>query len=258
MNFIVNKKMNEGYLESYLTSIMAPNTDAYTGFKVYSDLSNVETAGSGEYPFLMFVPAGFLTVIETLNTANFNGTLNLGGSVNFTLLMNTLYSKNALERNSALDYLVAQGVLNEADITSTKALTSNFKNFNIAELDLSYVDTTIAGNEALNDVLEYTYANPIELQKYYDMASNTNSEKMYLVILPLVNKVYGNTTGTYGNYVSTHSYKNGETTVEQTSFMAIELGDINDATADIKYDHVDKIDYIDSFRLRFRLPKVLN
>ena len=258
MNFIVNKKMNEDYLESYLTSIMAPNTDAYTGFKIYSDLTNSEGIVDGNYPFLMFVPESFLTIIDKINAANFNGTLNLGGSVNFTVLMNTIYSKDAIQRNSALDYLVAQGVLTTSDISTTKTLVSDFKNFNIADLNMSYVDTTIPGNESLTDVIEYSYANPVELTKHYDSASNVNGEQLYLVVLPLINKVYGNTSGTFGDYVSSHTYKNGDTNVEQTSYLAIALGDINDATADIKYDHVDKIDYIDSFRFRFRLPKILN
>ena len=257
MNFIVNKTMNEGYLESYLTSIMAPDTGAYTGFKIYSDLTSGTTVVDGDYPFIMFAPESFLTVVATLNEKQYNGTLDLAGA-DFTALMNTLYSKNATERNSALDYLVTNNILVEADIAGIKSLMTDFKNFNISDLNLSYVDTTIPGNEALNDVIEYSYANPVELNTHYDSVNNTASEALYLVILPLVNKNYGLTDGTFGDYVATQSYQSGSATALQSSYMAIALGDINDATADIKYDHVDKIDYIDSFRLRFRLPKVLS
>ena len=93
---------------------------------------------------------------------------------------------------------------------------------------------------------------------HYDQTINTNNEALYLVILPLVNKTYGNTDGSIGDYVATQTFQNGDSVVLQSSYIAVALGDINDVTADIKYDHVDKIDYIDSFRLRFRLPKVLN
>ena len=260
MNLIVNKKMNEGYLESYLTSIMAPNPDTYLGFTVYTDLANTENMSTnGDYPFLLFVPESYLALINKLNELNFNENLNLGGTVKFTVLMNTLYSKNTLERNSAIDYLVAQSIVTEDEVAGAKSLTTDFKNFDIAQLDMSYVDTTIPGNELLTDVIEYSYDTPVELGTYYDQTNNTNSEALYLVVLPLVNKVYGGTSGTFGDYVATHIYKNtNENSVEQTTYLAIALGDINDTTADIKYDHVDKIDYIDSFRFRFRLPKVLN
>jgi len=259
MNFAVNKIMNENYLESYLTSIMAPNDNAYVGFQVYTELNSDQTINSnGEYPFLLFTPAGFLNVIDKLNLEKFNGTLSLGSGVSFTILMNTLYSKNSAQRNSALDYLVTQTVLTEAEVISAKALTSDFLNFDIAKLNMGYVDITIPGNEALTDVIEYSYADPIELNNNYDNSNNAGGDKIYLTIFPLINKNYGNTDGTIGDYVSTHTYQNDLITVEQSSYLAVEMGDINDADADVKYDHVDKIDFIDSFRLRFRLPKILS
>lgn len=259
MNILVNKYANEHYLEKYLTSIMTTQTAVFTGFQVYTDLNNNQTINSnGEYPFILFTPASYLDIIDTLNTAKFNGTLDLGTGVNFTVLMNTIYSKNSAQRNSALNYLVAQGIITEAQAAPAKNLTSDFLNFDITKLVMSYVDTTIPGNETLTDVIQYTYSTPVELNNNYDVANNTTADKLYLTILPLINKTYGNTDGTKGNYVSVHTYQNGLVTVEQTSYVAIELGDINDATADVKYDHIDKIDFIDSFRLRFRLPKVLS
>lgn len=259
MNFVVNKIMNENYLESYLTSIMSPNDNAYVGFQVYTDLNTDQTVNAnGEYPFILFTPAGFLNVIDKLNAAKFAGTLSLGLGVNFTILMNTLYSKNSAQRNSALDYLVGQSILTAEEVVTAKTLTSDFLNFDIAKLNMGYVDTTIPGNETLTDVIEYSYPDPIELNNNYDIVNNPSLDKIYLTILPLINKNYGNTDGTVGDYVSTHTYQNDLITVEQSSYIAIEMGDINDANADIKYDHVDKIDFIDSFRLRFRLPKILS
>ena len=259
MNLVVNKKMNEDYLESYLTSIMNPNNENYTNFNVYISLSTNETINnSGAYPFIIFAPEGYLEIIDKLNLMKFNDTLSLGGSVDFTILMNTLYSSFSEQRNSALDYLVAQGILSESEITTAKVLTSSFKDFNISNLTMHYVDTTISGNETLVDVIEYLYTEPIELRNYYDISNNTIGDKIYMTILPLVNKIYGNTDGSAGDYVATHTFQNGESVVQQTSYIGIELGDINDANADIKYDHIDRIDFIDSFRLRFRLPKILS
>lgn len=257
MNVIVNKKLNESYLEKYLTSIMSPQTEAYTGFKVYTDLSTDLSIGNGEYSFMLFVSESYLTLIDTLNTKQFNGTLNLNGA-DFTLVINSLYDNRSAVRNSVIDYLVTNGVVTEAEVAGAKTLATSFKNFDINILNMHYVDTTIPGNEALTDVIEYSYDTPVELSIHYDVANNTNGEALYLIILPLINKNFGGTDGTYGDYVSTQKFQNVDTTALQSTYIAVAIGDINDATADVKYDHVDKIDYIDSFRLRFRLPKVLN
>lgn len=256
MNIVVNKTMNENYLENYLTTIMHPTVEYYENFLAYTDIANGKF-DKVEYPFILMAPQSYLSMIEKLNSLEYAGALDLGG-LDFTLVMNTLYAKDQEVRNSMIDYLVAQGIFTEDEVQGAKTLTSDFLNFNVAEMTHDYVDTTIEGNEDLKDVIEYNYVKPIELGNKYDVANNPNGEELFLVILPLINKTFGSTDGTYGDYVSTQKFKNGESTSLQSSYIAIALGDINDEDADIKYDHLDKIDYIDSFKFRFRLPKIFS
>jgi len=120
-----------------------------------------------------------------------------------------------------------------------------------------YPDTS--NNPDLEGVVEYVYNTPLELTRYYDSKNNPNNEDLYLVILPVANINYtGITEGDYGNFVSAQYFtKLDGTKVLQSSYIAINIGDITDEDADIQYDHVDKIDYIDSIKFRFRLPNTL-
>jgi hypothetical protein len=255
MNIVVNKKFNEGYLEKYLKEIMMPTAEAFSEFKSYADKNGM--VGEGDYSFIMFAPESYLKLLEVLNKKEFNGELKLD-PLSFTGIINSLYDKRAEIRNMIVDYLVESGNITDNDginIDNIKNLTASFKDFDISKLVYTKVTPDDPDYQTLKDVIIYEYNKPVELEQYYRAENNIGGEDLYLVILPLINREYGNVSdGSFGNYISTQVYS-GKL---QSTYIAINIGDINDDNADIKYDHVDKIDFIDSFKLKFRLPKVLS
>jgi hypothetical protein len=255
MKIVVNKKFNEGYLEKYLKEIMLPTSDAFSNFKSYSDVKG--TIGDGDYSFIMFVPESYLKLLDVLNKKEYAGKLNLA-PLTFTGVINSLYDKKAEVRNAVIDFLVESGNIVDDDginIDNVKNLTASFKDFDVSKLTYVKVDPNDPDYQTLKDVIIYQYDRPVELEQYYRVENNANGENLYLVILPLINRNYGNIEDkSFGDYVSTQNFS-GKL---QSTYIAINIGDINDDNADIKYDHVDKIDFIDSFKLKFRLPKVLS
>ena len=256
MNIVLNKTTNETYLDKYLTGLV--NNNSGNTVLGYTNISNAVT-GTLNYETFLLVPSSLLDIIERLNQAEYQGTLILPNNISFEILMNTLYSKDEAPRNEAIDYLLNSNLISVEEANMVKTITTSFKNFDKTKMITRYVDVTLEGNEALTDVIEFVYNQPVELTKYYDQVNNTKGDKLAIAILPLINKNFGlSPLGIAGqNYTSCHTFKKGETTVLQTSFIAIEMGDINDVNAEIRYDHIDNIEFIDSFRLRFRLPKAL-
>ena len=154
--------------------------------------------------------------------------------------------------------MVSKGIVTEDEVATAKTLTTDFKDFDYAKFTKQYPDTT--ENPELEGVVEYIYDTPLELSKYYSAENNPNNEDLYLVILPVANINYAGLPldAEYGNFVATQYFTKADgSKVLQSSYIAINIGDITDDDADIQYDHVDKIDYIDSIKFRFRLPNTL-
>lgn len=259
MKILVNKTFNTKCFAEYLNTTMKPNSKVFTAgeFKIYADAVVGTTAVNGTFTQVLFAPKSYLDVIDALNLASYNNTLNLGAGYSFDLVMNTLYSGDKSSRDKMVDYLTTQGLITSTQSTQIKNLVSTLGGFVPANIVFEYT--------ALEDVYSYSYATPVELTVPYNQTNNvgvSGKEKLYLVVPTLVNIAYGNVTavaGSTGSYSPLHTFFNPvlNTTVKQSSYIATELGDITLPESDIKYDHMDRIDYIDSFRLRFKLPRVI-
>ena len=259
MKILVNKTFNTKCFAEYLNTTLKPNSKVFTAgeFKIYTDAVAGTTTSNGTFTQVLFVPKSYLDVIDALNLASYNNTLSLGVGYSFDLVINTLYSGDKASRDKMVDYLVSKGLVTSTQSTQIKNIVSTLGGFVPANIVYEYT--------ALEDVYSYSYATPVELTVPYNQTNNvgvSGKEKLYLVVPTLVNITYGTVTavaGSTGSYSPLHTFFNPvlNTTVKQSSYVATELGDITLPESDIKYDHMDRIDYIDSFRLRFKLPRVI-
>ena len=253
MKLIVNKKMINDYLEGYLNALMNPVEDVFAdGLKGFTDDQlSVEKI---DYPFILFAPESYLNIINKLNQMAYNG--EFPSDLDFVYVIHALYAKQNDIRDNMINNLVNKGILTNDEIINT-TLVTDFRDFDYSKFEKQYPDTT--ENPDLEGV-EYIYDTPLELSRYYSAENNSNNEDLYLVILPVTNINYAGlpTDANYGNFVAVQNFtKSDGTKVLQSSYIAINIGDITDEDADIQYDHVDKIDYIDSIKFRFRLPNTL-
>jgi len=257
MKVLVNKTFNTEILAEYLNNIMQPKEKMFEvgQFKVYSDITSGTSTQNGNYAYTLFAPQSYLDIIDVLNQKSYDGTLDLGDDVELDVLINSLYSADRTIRNNAITFIEGKGYITAEQSTAAKTLTSTLNSYNPLNLVKEYSE--------IEDVYKYSFNTPIELETPYDVTNNTNNDKMYLVFLSLCDVTFGNVKdvlGAGGKYSSLQQFYNPERdiNVEQASYIATEMGDINSDDADIKYDHMDKIEYIDSFRLRFKLPRVIN
>ena len=90
-------------------------------------------------------------------------------------------------------------------------------------------------------------------------------EKLYLLFVARGQDTFGFSPATvssvnekYGYFVKnwdegTQTYKTG------LSYIAVDMGDIQaDAVATIKYDHIDKIEYLDNYIIQMFIPNKFN
>jgi len=261
MKVLVNKTFNTEYFSEYLNTTLKPNSKVFSSgeFKIYDNATTGTTVVDGVFPQVLFAPQSYLDIIDALNTASYNNTLDLAG-LSFDLVINTLYATDRTSRNYMIDYLLGLGLCSATQASQAKNLVSVLGSFDPANILVEY--------NSVDDVYSYSFNTPVELLQPYDVSNNVGesglSEKLYLVMLTQISTAYGdvlNVNGGTGSYSPVHKFYNPvlDTTVLQSSYIATELGDINDTESnpDLKYDHMDKIDYIDSFRMRFKLPRVI-
>jgi hypothetical protein len=96
--------------------------------------------------------------------------------------------------------------------------------------------------EEVNDYYYLHFEKPLKLRNRWDNnINNPNNENIYLTYIDVYNKYYFPDTNEY-RLATTYSYK---------------LTDMQ-GDGDIRLDHIDKIDYIDSLILPLKAPKEIN
>lgn len=193
----------------------------------------------------------------------------------FPMFFNTLYSKETSARYNLLQRLVNCGMITESERDIMHELY-----FPMDEYSMNSISTNVE-----NDVYTMNSNDVMKLQKPYRAESNTWNEQMYLVFVNYNTENYNDSRDSsrggmwrqtfydgngnpyyhhhavhdagggrlYKPYTSFYSKENNRDIV-QTVYMAFSLG-LEGSNRDIKFDHLDKIDYIDNFELRFMLPK---
>ena len=225
-----------------------------TTVKVYTDAMNGITTTTVAPQRILFVTESFLTLINKINSAFWNGTFDVttdGDKVK--ILVNTILNGTESQRNSALSKLVSMGILLEADTTMTRSLASRIPTFDPALVVKSF-DTD-------GKFYKYSYNIPLGLEKKYDIVRNTQGERLYLFFpskahsqfgaSPVVGETFGYFTKYWNELFQVQS--NG------MSYAAVDLGDIMSPDEEsIKYDHLDAIEYFDNIIIQVKIPNKYN
>ena len=257
MKITLNRTFNEDYMIKYLDSMVMPVQDP-SKFSTWLNIGASNTAVTNNYAHVVFAPKSLLDVIDTVNAKLEDGSINTDNfvigdslSVNIQNTMRTLFSKSKVARDSAVDTLESLGCVTTLQSTQIKNNMSALIDYNYNNLTKSY--------DSVEGVYSYVYSVPSELEVPYSVTNNVgitgSKESVYLVINPCINGYFNSIS------VNSNNLKNdiGFGDLLQFPYIATELGDIKEiGEGDIKYDQMDTIEFIDSFRFRFRLPKTLS
>ena len=225
-----------------------------TTVKVYTDAMNGVNTTTVVPQRLLFVSESFMTIINKINSAFWNGTFDItldGDKVK--ILVNTVLNGTESQRNSALSKLVSMGLISEADTTMTRSLASRIPTF-----DPTLVVKTF---DADGKFYKYSYNIPLGLEKKYDVTRNTQGERLYLFFpskvhsqfgaSPVVGETFGYFTKYWNELFQVQSYG--------MSYAAVDLGDIMSPEEEsIKYDHLDAIEYFDNIIIQVKIPNKYN
>lgn len=253
MQYVINNSFNNNCLVKYLDMCMKPTAAQMAATAVYSNLP--QTTVTKIVPSLvLLVNDNYLKVINELNQKLYQGIVTLDAGISVPTLMNTLSCSDRDIRNKAIDYLVSKGIisLTTAEISDAKRFVYSLIGFNHTNFTKLY--------DPIDNAYVFSYNTPVELSSKYLASDNTNKVPLYLAFFPMLPIEFTNipTENGVSMFNCNKYYKpSNDTYVLQSTYIATRLSDIN-GDGDIKFDYLDVIEYLDDFRLRFRLPAVFN
>lgn len=253
MQFILNNSFNNTSLSKYLDMCMKPQASQMGQVSIYTNLPTTTTIKAVP-SFVLFTNENYLKVINELNQKLYAGTVTLDAGITIPTLINTLSCSDATIRGKAIDYLVTKGIctLTTTEVLDAKRFTSTLIGFNYVNLSRVY--------DTVENAYVYSYTTPVELSSKYLSSDNTNNVALYLAFFPMFTYEFSGipTENATTIFNCSKYYKpTTDSTVLQSTYIATKLSDIT-GDGDVKYDHLDVIEYLDDFRLRFRLPAIFS
>lgn len=245
--------MDLRFNDKFLANMYLPVDNVFTPVKQDESLVGYQDALTGEETtltreYILFVPESFITIMNKLSQKIWDES-NLGNDVtHYKKLITTLVCGNITQRDKAISKIVNDGLITELEVIGTRALTSGINGFD--------PDFIVKRPNLETGDMDYEYNNTIELRKPYDVVNNAGNENIYLFFpVRFSQNIGGKTIGVEVTSWTT-DFKSTETTVaEDISYIAVELGDLMSTNdPDLRFDHTDKIDYIDNFKIAMNIP----
>ena len=254
MNLLFNKNLLENASRIFDVYLRPTHRTSETSVIVYSDAMNSTNTTTVAPQGVLFVSAGFLTIMDKISAALWNETVSIATMGNtMKLLVNTILHGTETQRNSALDKLVSMGIIASGDTTSTRAIASRIPTFDGSLMTRSY---DIDGN-----FYKYTYNIPLGLEKKYSDVRNTSHEKLFLFFGARGHANFGYAPATGENFGHVTRYWNETLSKESLAipYLAVNLGDIANSDEDaIEYDHLDEIEYFDNMIMQIAVSNLYN
>ena len=265
-----NKSFLDNIIKIFDAYFIPTHRKTEANVKVFTEAnaSIVETQTTNtNSKYCHFVTESTLTAFNKISNT-YDG-LSAANKNTVKILVNTILNGNLFQRNSAFDKLVQMNILLAGDISKAKALMATLINYNPDIPFRSFVSEVEAGSSDIN-FFRYQYTVPLQLERKYLQENNIpdetgKREKLYLLFVARGQDSFGFSPATvssvnekYGYFVknwdeSTQTYKTG------LSYIAVDMGDIQaDADATIKYDHIDKIEYLDNYIIQMFIPNKFN
>jgi len=265
-NYFQWKGANRGY--KYLVTNFDGNGDITTNF-VYINgflVNNNNTKYYGNFQMKVFVAsAEALDTLDDLNNAAFNSTTDMLSSeyqqfihdsyngngtkdAKWSELFDSLLWDSEMKLYSEATYGISEGETFHGFQEFIRKNIPNKENAVWQEIMLDY-DNFELNNNIIENKLNVKYKKPIKLKEHIDMAefkANGNTD-LYLVF------PYKNSDGR--GFTTTYNKETGFSPA-QFSYLALKITDM-DGDGDIKFDHTDKIDYIDSVEFTLNTPNII-
>jgi hypothetical protein len=210
-------------------------------------------------PTLFYVVTqSYIDLIDKINTLLYNKQIPLtvdGEDQASHRFLNLMGAFNLVERRKAFLFLLTEGLITQEEYDATALNNVATEQYKWESFSMNY--------EEINDYYIIKHKTPLKLETRWETErNNVNGEQLYLMIdIP---STTNNNNWNYDNYdIGTRTnavrfYRaDNDQYIYQYSYMAYTLGDLS-TNADIQFDHVDKIDYLDSIEVAIKLPRVYN
>lgn len=200
----------------------------------------------------------YVDLLDKINTLLYNKQIPLTHiSVDdaSTRFLNLIGAHDLTERRKAFAFLLGQNLITQAEYDSTATNSMATSQYNWESFSMTY--------EEINDYYIMGHSTPLKLEnRWLTDVNNPNSEKLYLILeIPSTwnfNNYFGDDWGRYARTNATKFYRmDNNQSIYQFSYMAYSLGDLS-SDEDIQFDHIDKMDYLDSLEVAIKLPRVYN
>lgn len=236
--------MNTYQQEGYLRNVIGTNG---TNLKNYTKPSPI-----------MIATQGYVDLLEKINGLLYNKQIPLthtNTDESHTRFLNMLGSYELSTRRLAFNYLLGLGLITQAEYDATALNSCGLDQFKTENFTWTY--------EPINDYFIIKHTSPLKLEtRWVNSVNNPNNEQLYILIENSSSFSFNgydkNDWAEYTRISATKFYRQDTNSfIYQYSFLGYTLGDMS-SSANIKFDHVNKIDYIDTLEIAIKLPRIYN
>lgn len=266
---VVNKAFNKKYLVGNIKTVLIPNEqnnidrlgeksseyhNSELNYVASIDVEGKTHVKSGKF---FVVTAGFLSLIDKINTLLYNDTVTqLNSESRNRGTLNRLTAYNKSERTKALDRFKVLGYITDAEYEIGVRECEAFGQIKFDSISWNY-------NEQF-DYYTMLHNTPLNLEKRWTNTENNprNDELYIMTVLPASRPFNESSYSAYdraGVETSCVKYYREDTGkfIYQLGYMAHTLTD-RSGDGDIQFDYIDKIDYLDSLEISIKLPKEIS
>ncbi len=152
-------------------------------------------------------------------------------------------------------YLLNLGLITQEEYDATALNNTATEQYKWEKFSMDY--------EPINDYYILKHDSPLKLEnRWITEVNNPSSEQLYIMVeLPSTQTFNNFNYDNYSTYTRTSATKyyraDNNQYIYQFGYLAYTLGDLS-SNSDIQFDHVDKMDYLDSLEVAIKLPRVYN
>ena len=232
------------------------NSSGYWNNPVGTNGSNLQ---NWVQPSIFYVVTqSYIDLIDKINTLLYNKQITLT-AVNMddahTRFLNLVGAFSLTERRKAFAYVLSLGLITQEEYDNTATSSVSVDQLNWESFTMEY--------EEINDYYLFKHSTPMRLEtRWLSDVNNPLGEQLYIMVdTPSTQNLNNMQVGTYGGGGRTNATKffraDNNDYVYQYSYMAYTFGDLS-SNSDIEFDHVDRMDYLDSIEVAIKLPRVYN
>lgn len=159
----------------------------------------------------------------------------------------TIYDAVSIEYYMMMDALITDPMAGEVFQEFIRRNVPGKEKLVWQKVDLDFNNVELTNNTA-EQKFTFKYNKAIKLKEHIDMTTYSDGNTDLYFVIPYKRDD--------GHYVTTVYNPELNRTQDQMAYIALKITDMN-GDGDIKFDHTDKIDYINSVEVTFHTPNVI-